>query len=25
MGFLAFSDFALGRIFDIILWGDLRG
>jgi preprotein translocase SecE subunit len=25
MGFLAFSDFALGRIFDMILWGDLRG
>jgi preprotein translocase SecE subunit len=25
MGFLAFSDFALGRIFDILLWGDLRG
>jgi len=24
MGFLAFSDFALGRIFNIILWGDLR-
>jgi preprotein translocase SecE subunit len=25
MGLLAFSDFALGRIFDMILWGDLRG
>ena len=25
MGFLAFSDLALGRIFDMILWGDLRG
>ncbi|MBC8370573.1 MAG: preprotein translocase subunit SecE [Planctomycetes bacterium] len=25
MGFLAFSDFALARIFDVLLWGGLRG
>ena len=25
MGFLAFSDFALARIFDLLLWGGLRG
>ena len=25
MGFLAFSDFALARIFDLLLWGNLRG
>ncbi|MFT7516398.1 MAG: preprotein translocase SecE subunit [Myxococcota bacterium] len=25
MGFLAFSDFALGRIFNVLLWGNLRG
>ena len=25
MGFLAFSDFALARIVDVLLWGGLRG